>query len=270
LLEDGSLDLLPGQRLAVTGPSGSRKSTLLRVLGALDAVKSGTARIGDTSLDEIDEQQLRQRLIYVPSEPGLTRGFARDVVHLGRVGNRDFQADLAALGPHVEASTKWDELSRGERQRVAIVRALVTSPEIFLLDEPTSGLGAEETRAILALLASTGASVMITTHDNQVMTGVTGSRNFVTEGCGRSAVDGGHARRVVTLAHHRQRCRTSAVVGRRRHRSRHMSVNTFVNTSSAHCTQTYANLAHSANVVMQVDQRQCKSCSSYASRSTDS
>jgi ATP-binding cassette subfamily C protein CydC len=169
LLEDGSLDLLPGQRLAVTGPSGSGKSTLLRVLGALDAVKSGTVSIGDTSLDEIDEQQLRRRLIYVPSEPGLTRGFARDVVHLGRVGNRDFQADLAALGLHVEASTKWDELSRGERQRVAIVRALVTSPEIFLLDEPTSGLGAEETGAILALLASTGASVMIATHDHQVM-----------------------------------------------------------------------------------------------------
>jgi putative ABC transport system ATP-binding protein len=169
LVEDGSLDLAPGQRLAITGPSGSGKSTLLRVLGALDAVESGTISIGHTPLEEIDEPQLRRRLVYVPSEPGLTRGFARDVVHLGRVGTRDFQADLAALGLHVEASTKWDELSRGERQRVAIVRALVTSPEIFLLDEPTSGLGADETRAALALLAATGASVMVATHDAQVI-----------------------------------------------------------------------------------------------------
>ena len=169
LLEDGSLDLAPGQRLAITGPSGSGKSTLLRVLGALDAVESGTISIGSTPLDEIDEPQLRRGLVYVPSEPGLTRGFARDVVHLGRVGTRDFQADLAALGLNVEASTKWDELSRGERQRVAIVRALVTNPEIFLLDEPTSGLGADETGAALALLAATGASVMVATHDAQVM-----------------------------------------------------------------------------------------------------
>lgn len=169
LLEDGSLDLAPGQRLAITGPSGSGKSTLLRVLGALDAVENGTLSVGNTPLDEIDEPQLRRRLVYVPSEPGLTRGFARDVVHLGRVGTRDFQADLAALGLTVEVSTKWDELSRGERQRVAIVRALVTSPEILLLDEPTSGLGADETRAVLALLAATGASVMVATHDAQVM-----------------------------------------------------------------------------------------------------
>jgi putative ABC transport system ATP-binding protein len=52
---------------------------------------------------------------------------------------------------------------------VAIVRALVTSPEILLLDEPTSGLGADETRAVLALLAATGASVLVATHDAQVM-----------------------------------------------------------------------------------------------------
>jgi ATP-binding cassette subfamily C protein CydC len=169
LLENGSLELPPGQRLAITGPSGSGKSTLLRVLGALDAFESGTVSIGDTSLDEIDEQQLRQHLIYVPSEPGLTRGFAGDVVGLGRSGTRDLRADLAALGLEVESSTKWDELSRGEHERIALVRALVTSPVIFLLDEPTSGLGAAETGAVLALLAATGASVMVATHDAQVM-----------------------------------------------------------------------------------------------------
>jgi putative ABC transport system ATP-binding protein len=77
--------------------------------------------------------------------------------------------DLAALGIAVNDTTRWDELSRGERQRVAIARALVTDPDIYVLDEPTSGLGADETLAVLDLLASTGASVVVATHDDQVM-----------------------------------------------------------------------------------------------------
>lgn len=169
ILTDGSLTLSPGQRVAITGRSGSGKSTLLRTLGALDTPESGGLLIGDVAVDDIDEDQLRQHLVYVPSEPGLTRGYAFDVVRLGRTSVRDVRRDLAALGINAERETRWEELSRGERERVALVRATVTSPVIYLLDEPTGGLGADETRVALAFLADTGASVLVATHDPLVL-----------------------------------------------------------------------------------------------------
>ncbi|HEY5010476.1 MAG TPA: ATP-binding cassette domain-containing protein, partial [Acidimicrobiales bacterium] len=68
------------------------------------------------------------------------------------------------------SATRWEELSRGERARVALVRAMVTDPSLYLLDELTSGLGTDETSNVLSLLASTGATVIVATHDQQVMT----------------------------------------------------------------------------------------------------
>jgi putative ABC transport system ATP-binding protein len=106
---------------------------------------------------------------YVASEPGLTRGFAVDVVNLGRQPARNALDDLAAMGLVVDASHRWEEPSRGERARIALARALVTSPTVVVLDEPTSGLGVDETRAVLSLLESTGATVIVATHDPQVM-----------------------------------------------------------------------------------------------------
>ena len=169
LLDDVTFELDAGRRLAITGPSGSGKSTLLRTLAGLDPVDAGEVRVGSALLGDFDEGELRRRLVYVPAELGLFRGFALDVVALGRSGTRDAEADLAALGIDADRSTKWEELSRGEQERVAVVRALVTSPQVLLLDEPTSGLGGSETRAVLELLESSGASVVVTTHDPIVM-----------------------------------------------------------------------------------------------------
>ena len=169
LVSDASLIVAPGRRVALTGPSGIGKSTLLRALAALDAVASAFVTIGNVALSDIDEVELRRCLAYVASEPGLTRGFALDVVNLGRTPSRSAHDDLAAMGLAADSTTRWDELSRGERARIAIARAMVTSPLIYLLDEPTSGLGTEETAAVLSLLASTGATVMVATHDPQVM-----------------------------------------------------------------------------------------------------
>jgi len=66
-------------------------------------------------------------------------------------------------------STKWEDLSRGEKQRVAVVRSMFTAPNIIILDEPTSGLGVAETQQVLELLSSTTATVIVATHDPQVM-----------------------------------------------------------------------------------------------------
>ena len=169
VLTGATLEVAPGRRVALRGPSGSGKSTLLRALAGLDQCEYGTITIGEVPLASIDEGDLRRRLTYVPAEPGLTRGFARDVVALGRPSRRDATLDLACLDLAVDGATKFDELSRGERQRVALVRAMVSDPVIYLLDEPTSGLGRVETDAVLALLGATNSTFIVATHDERVM-----------------------------------------------------------------------------------------------------
>ncbi len=159
----------PGRRVGVSGPSGSGKSTLLRALAHLDDVAAGTITIGSLPVAQIAEAELRAHVVLVPSEPGLFRGYVRDVVGLGApVGDEDLAA-LGALGLAVQLNDRWEELSRGERQRVAIVRALLRQPDILLLDEPTSALGEAETLAVLALLSGVAASVVVATHDPRVL-----------------------------------------------------------------------------------------------------
>jgi ATP-binding cassette subfamily C protein CydC len=169
LLRDVSLDVSPGMRVALVGESGVGKSTLLRAMAGLDAVRSGEVLVGGVALSELAESEIRGHLAYVTSEPGFTRGYALDVLTLGRPGSRDALNDLAALGVVAERSTKFDELSRGEDARVALARALFVAPEIVLLDEVTAGLGLEETRRVLTLLDSTSATVIVATHDEQVI-----------------------------------------------------------------------------------------------------
>ena len=169
LVRDETFDVDPGQRIAITGPSGTGKSSLLRALAGLERVDHGAIFVGGRRLGELDERDLRSHVAYVPAEPGLTRGFATDVIAMGRPTTRDPLDDLAHLAIEAQPATKWDQLSRGERQRVAIVRALVPRPTIMLLDEPTSGLGAYETAALLDLVAASGATVVVATHDKNVV-----------------------------------------------------------------------------------------------------
>ena len=176
IIEDGrplvahaNLRIDPGRHVALTGTSGSGKSTLLRAIAALDTVHDGTITLGAIPLDDLAEDDLRHHVAYVPSEPGLMRGFVIDVIRLGRTSDRDAHDDLASLGIVTDSTTRWEELSRGESSRVAIVRAVVTNPDILLLDEPTSGLGHSETSALLDFLSCLPRTIVIATHDAQVI-----------------------------------------------------------------------------------------------------
>jgi ABC-type transport system involved in cytochrome bd biosynthesis fused ATPase/permease subunit len=168
LVRDATFTFTPGQRVAIVGPSGTGKSTFLRSLVGLDQVSSGRLSIGGVPIGEIAESQLRDLVSYVASEPGLTRGFAQDVVGMGRHGLRDSLGELSDLGVRADPMTRFDELSRGERQRVAMVRALVTEPRVLVADEPTSGLGSDETDEMLALLTTLNATIVVATHDERV------------------------------------------------------------------------------------------------------
>ena len=161
---------LPARRhLGVTGPSGVGKSTLLRALAGLDDVTSGSVSYGGVPVRSLDERELRQHVVLVPSEPGFARGYALDVATLGR-GDVELASHLLLeLGISHSSDTFFDELSRGELARVALVRALVGEPDVVLLDEPSAGLGAAETRRLLDVLTSRNVTVVVASHDPEVL-----------------------------------------------------------------------------------------------------
>lgn len=182
-LDQVHLTVDAGEFVAIVGPSGSGKSSLLAVAGALTSPTSGTVRIDDAVLTDASPRELarirRERIGYVFQSgnliPALT---AVDQVRLpltfGRVPNpRDPHALLAKVGVEHKARRRPHQLSGGEKQRVGIARALVTGPRLLLIDEPTAALDRQRAQDIVALLAREthehGVATVMVTHDHDVL-----------------------------------------------------------------------------------------------------
>ena len=182
-LDQVSLDVPAGTITAVVGPSGSGKSSLLAVAGALTLPTSGRVVVDgvDTaSAGRRGRTRLRRDHIGFVFQsgnlvPALT---AADQLRLpGRFGGRREHRDpvelLAEVGIEHKADRRPHQLSGGERQRVGIARALVTGPRVLLVDEPTAALDRQRSQDIVALLAREArthevATVMVT-HDHDVL-----------------------------------------------------------------------------------------------------
>jgi ABC-type transport system involved in cytochrome bd biosynthesis fused ATPase/permease subunit len=158
-----------GSRVAVTGPSGIGKSTVLRAIAGMEDSQSGYCTIGGVPIGSINQAALREFVTYVPTESSYVTGYVEDVIELGRDITRDYVKDLRSVGLKWKADFKLVNPSRGERARVAVVRAMATTPAIIVLDEPSSGLGETETTALLSLLENCDATIIIATHDPLVM-----------------------------------------------------------------------------------------------------
>jgi thiol reductant ABC exporter CydD subunit len=176
-----SLEVAPGEVLAVTGASGCGKSTLLAVLLGMLEPDAGEVRIGAASLTDLDIDAWRARIAWVPQRPHLFSASVADNVRLGRPGATDEEvwralAD-AGLDGVVRALprglvTRLGErgagLSAGERQRVALARAFLRDASLLLLDEPTAGLdpATEEgiLRTIRTMVRARARTVVLVAH----------------------------------------------------------------------------------------------------------
>jgi putative ABC transport system ATP-binding protein len=176
-----SLQVQPGEYVAIMGASGSGKSTLMNMIGLLDRPTSGTYKIRGTEASKLSKGQLadlRNREIgFVFQQFNLlARANARRQVELplfyaGITGRRSREQALTALervGLADRANHRPDELSGGQQQRVAIARALVNQPSLLLADEPTGALDSQTSLEVMALfdeLHAQGLTVIVVTHD---------------------------------------------------------------------------------------------------------
>ncbi len=145
-----SLDLGPGERVALRGPSGSGKTLLMRSLVGLDAIDGGEIRYRDQSIADWSLPEYRRLVRYIPQDAAFVSGTVRQSIDLFFTfkANRDLELDTGMLdsclqilqlpGSFLEKTA--DHLSGGEKQVVAILRSLLLRPEVLLLDEPTSNL----------------------------------------------------------------------------------------------------------------------------------
>jgi ABC-type Mn2+/Zn2+ transport system ATPase subunit len=167
---DVSFALAAGQRLALLGPNGGGKTTILRaVLGELRPL-AGTLRVG-ASCGSVPQTE-RSRLDYpVSALEVATMGALSRLPwwrRPGRVAREAAREALARVGLEALAEQTFGELSGGQRQRVLIARALVQDARVLLMDEPFTGLdrpAAERLEELIAALAGEGHGIVIATHD---------------------------------------------------------------------------------------------------------
>lgn len=179
VLRDLTFRVKRGEIFTLIGPSGTGKTTILRMINLLEEPTSGSILIDgrDTKVCERERVSLRRRMSVVFQKPAALRGSVFENVALGlkfrgvppgEIRQRVREA-LGLVGLDGYEGRKATSLSGGELQRVAIARAVVSRPEILLLDEPTANLDPSSTERIEDLILSlnerSGTTVLLSTHD---------------------------------------------------------------------------------------------------------
>jgi ATP-binding cassette subfamily B protein len=180
VLDSVSLSVEPGEALAILGPTGAGKTTLVALLLGLYRPWSGTIRVDGVPLDELDVRAVRRQAGALLQEGAALRGSVADNIAFGRsdatTAEIERAARLAAVdgfidelpaGYGTEIGDEGVRLSAGQRQRIALARALIGEPRLLLLDEPTSHLDPETADRVLDNLATIEPrpTVLLITHD---------------------------------------------------------------------------------------------------------
>ena len=179
VLDGVSLELDPGETVALVGPSGAGKSTVLAVLLGLIAPTGGRVRVGPVDLARCDLHAWRQQLAWVPQRPTLFRGTVADNIRLGdgRAGEERVRSAAALAGADLFVSRLplgYDTvvgdggrpLSAGEVQRLALARAFLRDAPLVILDEPTANLDPVSAELVAGAIErlSAGRTVLLAVH----------------------------------------------------------------------------------------------------------
>lgn len=185
-LDHVGLSVAPGEFVAVVGPSGSGKSSLLAVAGGLQQPTSGTVHIAGTELTALSDRERtaarRRHIGFVFQQSNLLASLTvreQLLLPLHIDGRLDAAARsradelVEAVGLTHRAGSRPHQLSGGERQRAGLARALMTSPAVLLVDEPTSALDRVRSAEAVQLIAEQthkhGTATIMVTHDTAIM-----------------------------------------------------------------------------------------------------
>ena len=189
LVEDASIAVQPGEFIAITGASGSGKSSLLYLLGLLDRPTSGRIWLRGEEVSELDEDALAELRLaqlgfvfqfhFLLPEFTALENVMLPMQRLGAVPQAEIEARamalLTALGLRDDAGKFPRQLSGGQSQRVAIARALVNDPLLILADEPTGNLDSVASANVQQILKDlahrSGRAVIVVTHDRDFAAG---------------------------------------------------------------------------------------------------
>ncbi|WP_109210123.1 MULTISPECIES: methionine ABC transporter ATP-binding protein [Microbacterium] len=184
-VDDVSLDIAAGEVCGIIGYSGAGKSTVLRLVNALETPTSGTVEIDGRDVTNLRERELRELrgdigMIFQQFNLFDSRTVAGNVAYPLEVARRP-RAEIASrvdellrfVGLSDKARNYPEQLSGGQKQRVGIARALATSPRILLADEATSALDPDTTQEVLGLLKrindELGVTILVITHEMDVI-----------------------------------------------------------------------------------------------------